>query len=113
MLTARSAARVTVVDAVELSLPATGSVGDCALTDAVFEMLATTELDLIRARIFTVDEVFAAIAPIDVVPVHAEPVLGSHADPVQNVALCSSVDSVSVSVADVLSDGPRFVTRIV
>src|SRR5919204_173736 len=113
-VTARSALRATVVFAVELSLALVGSVGDWAESEAVFEIEATVEEGLIWARIRTVFEAPAAIAPRAVEPLQLAPRLGSQAplESTQKVAPWSSLERVSVRVALVPFEGPLLETAI-
>src|SRR5437764_8481917 len=97
-----SAERVTVVEAVSELFAAVGSVGDWAETVAVLEFELTVEPGLIwdRIRILSVPaEGGVRAAWVPVVQTCA-PGIQAGPESTQNFAPCSSVDKVSVSVAE-------------
>src|ERR687888_183554 len=85
------------------------------LSEAVLGMLLTVEEGLIWARILTVVEAPALSGPTARLPLQALLVarVASQLAPVQYFAPCSSLESVSLSVTALLSEGPLLVTTSV
>src|SRR5919204_117895 len=107
LVTPMSALRLTVVLAVSLLLAVLPSVGLWPLRVAVLLMLVTVEPGLIWARILTVASAPLASGPTARLPPQFRvAVVGSQSEPVQYLAFWSSVESVSLTVTAVLSDGP-------